>query len=65
MKKQSKFVHQSHRKGGIQMAVSDEVKRKRLLDKRAARIERQKETVALLQQRAELDLKIKALRAKK
>ena len=47
------------------MAVSDEVKRKRSLDKRAARIERQKEMVALLQQRAELDLKIKALRAKK
>lgn len=47
------------------MAVSDETKRKRALDKRASRLERQREIVALQQQRAELDLKIKQLRAKR
>ena len=47
------------------MAVSDETKRKRALDKRAGRLERQREIVALQQQRAEIDLKIKQLRTKK
>lgn len=51
--------------GVNEMAISDETKRKRALDRRASRLERQREIVALQQQRTEIDLKIKQLRTKK